>query len=257
MAATAVARKSAARAAGDVKDIRLAPKGRARIEWADTQMPVLRDIRTRFAKEQKLRGLRIAACLHVTTETANLLRTFNAGGAQIVVCASNPLSTQDDVAAALTKFYGIPAFSIRGEDKKTYYRHLHDALDTRPQLTLDDGADLVTLIHTERQELIPHVTASMEETTTGVIRLRAMAAQGALKIPVVAVNDAQTKFMFDNRYGTGQSTLDGIIRATNVLIAGRNVVVAGYGWCGRGFAMRARGLGAKVIVTEVNPLRAL
>ena len=258
MSATAApVRGKAVRRNGDVKDMRLAPKGKARIEWADTQMPVVRNLRERFAKEKPLQGLRIAACLHVTTETAGLLRALKAGGAQVVVCASNPLSTQDDVSASLTKDYGIPSYAIRGEDPKTYYAHLNAALDLKPHLTLDDGADLVTEIHRNRTELIPDLIASMEETTTGVIRLRAMAKDGALRIPVVSVNDAQTKFMFDNRYGTGQSTVDGIVRATNVLIAGRTFVIAGYGWCGRGLASRARGLGAKVVVTEVDAIRAL
>jgi adenosylhomocysteinase len=242
---------------GDVKDPSLAPHGKNRIEWADGQMPVLREIRARFEREKPLKGQRIAACLHVTTETSNLMRAFVAGGAEVALCASNPLSTQDDNAASLLKDYGIATSEIRGEDSKTYYKHIHQALDLKPTLTLDDGADLVTCIHKERTELIPGLLASMEETTTGVIRLRAMHKDGALKIPVVSVNDAQTKFMFDNRYGTGQSTVDGIVRATNVLLAGRNVVVAGYGWCGRGFASRARGMGAKVFVTEVEPIRAL
>jgi adenosylhomocysteinase len=241
----------------DVKDLALAPGGKARIEWADGQMPVLRAIRARFEKEKPLEGQRIAACLHVTTETANLMRALAAGGADITLCASNPLSTQDDAAASLVADYGMKVYAIRGEDSKTYYRHLGQALDLKPTLTLDDGADLVTLLHKERKGLLPGITASMEETTTGVIRLRAMAKDGALKLPVVSVNDAHTKFMFDNRYGTGQSTVDGIVRATNVLLAGRTFVVAGYGWCGRGVASRARGLGAKVVVTEVKPLRAL
>jgi adenosylhomocysteinase len=246
-----------AKTPGDVKDLKLAPKGRARIEWADTQMPVLRQIRARFAKEKPLKGHRIAACLHVTTETSGLMRAFVAGGARVALCASNPLSTQDDNAASLLKDYGIPTYAIRGEDPKTYYRHIHQALDFRPTLTLDDGADLVTAIHKERTDLIPGLLASMEETTTGVIRLRAMQKDGALRIPVVAVNDAQTKHMFDNRYGTGQSSLDGILRATNLLMAGHTLVVAGYGWCGRGVASRARGLGAKVVVTETDAIRAL
>jgi adenosylhomocysteinase len=243
--------------ASDVRDLSLAAAGKGRIEWADLQMPVLREIRARFEKEQPLKGIRIAACLHVTTETSNLMRTLAAGGARVALCASNPLSTQDDNAASLVRDYGISTFAIRGEDSKTYYRHIHQALDLKPTMTLDDGADLVTAIHQKRTELIPGLIASMEETTTGVIRLRAMAKDGALKIPVVSVNDAQTKFMFDNRYGTGQSTVDGIIRATNILMAGRTMVVAGYGWCGRGVANRARGLGAKVVVTEVEPIRAL
>jgi len=242
---------------GDVKDLSLAPKGKARIEWADGQMPVLREIRARFEKEKPFKGQRIAACLHVTTETSGLMRAFVAGGAEVALCASNPLSTQDDNAASLVADYGIPTYAIRGEDSKTYYKHINQALDLKPTLTLDDGADLVTTIHQKRPELMEGLLASMEETTTGVIRLRAMAKDGALKIPVVSVNDAQTKFMFDNRYGTGQSTVDGIIRATNVLLAGRTFVVAGYGWCGRGLASRARGLGAHVVVTEVEPIRAL
>jgi len=249
--------KKSAPAAGDVKDFSLAPKGRARIEWADTQMPVLREIRARFEREKPLKGQRIAACLHVTTETSGLMRAFVAGGAEVALCASNPLSTQDDNAASLVKDYGIATYAIRGEDSATYYKHINQALDLKPTLTLDDGADLVTTIHQKRPELMKGLLASMEETTTGVIRLRAMHKDGALKIPVVSVNDAQTKFMFDNRYGTGQSTVDGIIRATNVLLAGRTFVVAGYGWCGRGLASRARGLGAHVVVTEVEPIRAL
>ena len=243
--------------AHDVKDLGMAAAGKARIEWADGQMPVLRAIRERFEKEKPLAGQRIAACLHVTTETANLMRALAAGGAEVALCASNPLSTQDDAAASLVADYGMKVYAIRGEDSKTYYRHLGQALDLKPTLTLDDGADLVTLLHKERKGLIPGITASMEETTTGVVRLRAMAKDGALKLPVVSVNDAHTKFMFDNRYGTGQSTVDGIVRATNVLLAGRTFVVAGYGWCGRGVASRARGLGARVVVTEVKPLRAL
>lgn len=243
--------------AADVKDLSLAARGRGRIEWADGQMPVLREIRARFEREKPLRGHRIAACLHVTTETANLMRTFVAGGARVALCASNPLSTQDDTAASLVRDFGVPTFAVRGEDSRTYYRHIEQALDLGPTITLDDGADLVTTIHQKRTDLLPDLIASMEETTTGVLRLRAMARDGALRIPVVSVNDAQTKFMFDNRYGTGQSTLDGILRATNILLAGRTFVVAGYGWCGRGVASRARGLGAKVVVTEVEPIRAL
>jgi len=250
-------KKAKSEAAHDVKDLSLAPQGKGRIEWSDGQMPVLRTIRERFEKEKPLKGHRIAACLHVTTETSNLVRALAAGGAEVALCASNPLSTQDDNAASLAADFGMKVYAIRGEDSKTYYRHLGQALDIRPTLTLDDGADLVTLLHKERKDLIPGIIASMEETTTGVIRLRAMAKDGALKIPVVSVNDAHTKFMFDNRYGTGQSTIDGIIRATNLLLAGRTFVVAGYGWCGRGVASRARGLGAKVVVTEVQPLRAL
>jgi adenosylhomocysteinase len=219
-------------------------------------MPVLRSIRERFQRERPLRGLTLGACLHVTTETANLMRTLRAGGARVFLCASNPLSTQDAAAAALVK-EGIPTFAIKGEDNATYYRHLRSVLDQTPQVTLDDGADLVSMLHTEYQSLIPQVRASMEETTTGVIRLRAMAQDGALKIPVVAVNDADTKHLFDNRYGTGQSTIDGVIRATNLLLAGRTIVVSGYGWCGKGVAARARGMGASVVVTEVDPIRAL
>jgi adenosylhomocysteinase len=243
--------------AGDVKDLSLAARGKNRIEWAEQEMPVLRAIRDRFDQEKPLKGQRIAACLHVTTETSNLMRTLQAGGAEVALCASNPLSTQDDNAASLVADYGIPTYAIRGEDSKTYYKHINQALDLKPTLTLDDGADLVTTIHQKRTELISGLIASLEETTTGVIRLRAMHKDGALKIPVVSVNDAQTKFMFDNRYGTGQSTVDGIVRATNILLAGRSFVVAGYGWCGRGLASRARGLGAKVFVTEVDPIRAL
>ncbi len=241
----------------DVKSLSLAKTGKSRIEWADSQMPVLRAIRDRFAKEKPLRDQRVAACLHVTTETSNLMRTLVAGGAKVTLCASNPLSTQDDNAASLVKDYGIPTFAVRGEDAKRYYRHIHQALDLKPTLTLDDGADLVSMVHTKRSEILEGLIASMEETTTGVIRLRAMAKDGALRLPVVAVNDAVTKFMFDNRYGTGQSTIDGILRATNILFAGRTVVVSGYGWCGRGLAARARGMGSKVIVTEVDALRAL
>jgi adenosylhomocysteinase len=244
-------------AAYDVKDLNLAAKGKLRIEWAEQWMPVLRLIRARFSKERPLRGVRLSACLHVTTETANLAITLKEGGADIVVCASNPLSTQDDVAASLVKDYDIPTFAIKGEDNETYYSHILSALAHRPQMTMDDGADLVTTILTKRKDLVAHVIGGTEETTTGVIRLRSMARQGVLKFPIIAVNDADTKHLFDNRYGTGQSTVDGIIRATNVLLAGMNVVVAGYGWCGRGFAMRSHGLGANVIVTEVNPTRAL
>jgi adenosylhomocysteinase len=240
-----------------VHDLGLAAAGRKRIEWADKQMPVLRRLRERFAKELPLKGQRLGACLHITCETANLLRTLKAGGAEVFACASNPLSTQDDVAAALVEHYGIPTYAIHGENRDTYYSHLRAVLERRPTITMDDGADLVSLLHTEYADRADEVKASMEETTTGVIRLRAMAKDGALKIPVVAVNDAQTKHLFDNRYGTGQSTMDGIIRATGVLIAGSIVVVAGYGWCGRGIASRARGLGADVIVTEVDPVRAL
>jgi adenosylhomocysteinase len=241
----------------DVHDLGLASAGHKRIEWADRQMPVLRKIRERFARELPLKGQRLGACLHITCETANLLRTLKAGGAEVFCCASNPLSTQDDVAAALVKEYGIPTYAIHNEDRDTYYSHLRAVLDRRPTITMDDGADLVSLLHTEYRDRTEEVRASMEETTTGVIRLRAMERDKALRIPVVAVNDAQTKHMFDNRYGTGQSTLDGVIRATGLLIAGSVVVVGGYGWCGRGIAMRARGMGADVIVTEVDPIRAL
>ena len=240
-----------------VKDLSLADAGKARIEWADRDMPVLASIRERFAVEKPLAGLRVGACLHVTTETANLMRTLKAGGADIVLCASNPLSTQDDVAAALVTHYGIRTYAIKGEDTETYYSHIDAAIDHKPQITMDDGADVVGRIHAERPEALADVIGGTEETTTGVIRLRAMAADGALKIPIVSVNDANTKHLFDNRYGTGQSTLDGVIRATNRLIAGRAVVVSGYGWCGRGIAMRASGHGGNVIVCEVDPLRAL
>ena len=241
----------------DIKDIDLAPAGRLRMEWAEREMPVLRLIRERFAKEKPLAGVRLSACLHVTTETANLARTLQSGGAEVVLTASNPLSTQDDVAAALVSYYEIPVFAIKGEDNETYYKHIHAALDHQPQITMDDGADLVSTLHKDRTELIGNCIGGTEETTTGVIRLRAMADQGVLRYPIVAVNDALTKHFFDNRYGTGQSTMDGVIRATNVLIAGKTVVVAGYGWCSRGIAMRAEGLGGNVIVTEVDPLRAL
>ncbi len=241
----------------DVKDTKLAEGGRRRIDWAEREMPVLRLIRDRFAKERPLQGVRISACLHVTTETANLMNTLHLGGADVVLTASNPLSTQDDVAACLVSHYEIPTFAIKGEDNVTYYKHIRAALDHLPQVTMDDGADLVSTLHKERREQLPGVIGGTEETTTGVIRLRAMAADGALAFPVIAVNDAMTKHLFDNRYGTGQSTLDGIIRATNVLLAGKTFVVAGYGWCGRGLAMRARGMGSNVIVTEVDPLPAL
>jgi adenosylhomocysteinase len=240
-----------------VKDLKLAPKGKDRIEWAERSMPVLRLIKQRFQKEKPLKGIRMAACLHVTTETANLLIALKAGGADVYACASNPLSTQDDVAAALVKVYGIPTFSIKGEDRKTYYKHLYAALDAHPNITMDDGADLVSELHSARASQASEIIGSTEETTTGVIRLRAMENDGVLKFPVVAVNDAKTKHLFDNRYGTGQSTMDGIIRATNVLIAGAVVVVSGYGWCGRGVAMRAKGLGGRVIVCEVDPMKAL
>ncbi len=242
---------------GDVKDLSLAPLGRKRIHWADQHMPVLRHLRERFAREKPFRGLRVSACLHITTETANLARALKAGGAEVALCASNPLSTQDDVAAALVQYEGIPTYAIRAENRQTYYRHLQQVLEQKPSVTLDDGADLVSLLHTACVQLAPQIRASMEETTTGVIRLRAMAQKGALKIPVIAVNDANTKHLFDNRYGTGQSTLDGVIRATNVLLAGKVVIVAGYGWCGKGTAARARGMGAQVVVTEVDPIRAL
>jgi adenosylhomocysteinase len=241
----------------DIKDIRLADAGKKRILWANTDMPVLELVRTRFAAEKPLRGLRLSACLHITAETANLARTLQAAGARVVLCASNPLSTQDDVAASLVKDFGIPVFAVRGEDHKTYYRHIVAALDHSPHLTMDDGADLVSMIHTKYRKLARRILGSMEETTTGVIRLRALEKQHALLIPVIAVNDAPTKYLFDNRYGTGQSTIDGIVRATGVLLAGKRIVTAGYGWCGRGVAMRARGMGANVIVTEVNPLKAL
>jgi adenosylhomocysteinase len=241
----------------DIKDITLAPKGKLRIEWAEQLMPVLRLIRERFKKEKPLEGLKISACLHVTTETAVLMQTLKVAGADVVVCASNPLSTQDDVSASLVEHYQIPVFAIKGEDNDTYYSHISSALDHNPMITMDDGADLVCTIHSERKELIPNIIGGTEETTTGVIRLRSMEANKVLMFPLVAVNDANTKHFFDNRYGTGQSTVDGIIRATNVLFAGSVVVVCGYGWCGRGVASRSRGLGANVIVTETDPLRAL
>ena len=241
----------------DVKDIKLAKDGLLRIEWANQSMQVLNNIKKRFAKEKPLKGIRLAACLHVTTETASLMQTLKAGGAKITLCASNPLSTQDDVAASLVKHDKIAVFAIKGEDNKTYYKHIHSALDIKPQYTMDDGADLVSIIHSERQELIENVRGGTEETTTGIIRLKSMAANGVLQYPIIAVNDAKTKHFFDNRYGTGQSTMDGIIRATNRLIAGSNFVVCGYGWCGKGLALRARGMGANVIVTEVDPTAAL
>ncbi len=241
----------------DVKDMNLAAEGKRRIEWAENDMPVLRKVRERFEKEKPLAGKKMSACLHVTAETANLARTLKAGGADLVLVASNPLSTQDDVAAALVKEYGISVFAIRGEDHKTYYEHIKAAIDHDPVVTMDDGADLVSVIHSEYPEKVGQIVGSMEETTTGIIRLRAMHADGALKMPVFAVNDAQTKYLFDNRYGTGQSTVDGIIRATDFLIAGKKVVVAGYGWCGKGFAMRMKGMGANVIVTEIDPIKAL
>jgi adenosylhomocysteinase len=241
----------------DVKDIKLAGAGQKRIEWAQNQMPVLESIRKRFAKEKPLKGQRVAACLHVTTETANLMITLRDAGADVVLCASNPLSTQDDVAAALTKEHGVPTFAIKGEDHKTYYRHLESALANKPTMTMDDGADLVTLVLSKRQDLANGVLGGTEETTTGVIRLRSMEKDGVLRYPIIAVNDADTKHLFDNRYGTGQSTLDGIVRATNVLLAGTRFVVCGYGWVGRGVAARARGAGARVIVTEIDPTHAL
>jgi adenosylhomocysteinase len=244
----------------DVKDLSLAAAGRLKVEWAEQSMPVLRQVRERFTKEQPLKGVRLGACLHVTTETAVLMLTLKAGGAQVALCASNPLSTQDETAAALVKEYGIPVYAIKGEDNKTYYRHLHSVLATRPQVTMDDGADLISQLHGEGgqgRDLVAEVLGGTEETTTGVIRLRAMEKEGVLAFPVIAVNDADTKHLFDNRYGTGQSTMDGILRATNMLVAGRTVVVAGYGMCGRGVATRAKGMGAHVIVTEVEPMRAL
>src|SRR3989338_8037660 len=241
----------------DVKDIRLAPKGKLRIEWAGSQMKVLELIKKRFAKEKPLKGITLGACLHVTSETANLMIALKEGGANLALCASNPLSTQDNVAASLVEDYGIPTFAIKGEDKETYYKHLNEVMDFNPQITMDDGADLVTLLHTERKSKLKDVLGLTEETTTGVIRLHAMAKDGTLKIPVIAVNDSLTKHLFDNRYGTGQSTVDGIVRATNVLLAGKKFVVCGYGWCGRGLASRARGMGAQVIVTEIDPVRAL
>ena len=242
---------------GDVKDMGLADAGLRKIEWAAQQMPVLESIRKRFVKEQPLKGLRVSACLHVTSETANLMIALRDGGADAVLCASNPLSTQDEVAASLNRDYNIPTYAIKGEDNETYYSHLKAALEHKPQFTMDDGADLVTMLLTKRTDLVPNVIAGTEETTTGVIRLRAMAKDGTLKYPIVAVNDAMTKHFFDNRYGTGQSTLDGVIRATNILLAGLKVVVAGYGWCGRGIAMRAKGLGSDVIVTEIDPVKGI
>ena len=241
----------------DVKDLKFAKDGKLRIEWANQNMSVLNRIRKRFVKEKPLKGVRVAACLHVTTETASLMQTLKAGGAKAVLCASNPLSTQDDVAASLVKHDRIPVFAIKGENNRIYYKHIHAVLDTKPQYTMDDGADLVSTLHSDRSELIDGVRGGTEETTTGVIRLKSMAAGGVLRYPIIAVNDAQTKHFFDNRYGTGQSTIDGIVRATNRLLAGSQFVVCGYGWCGRGVAMRARGMGAAVIITEVEPLRAL
>ena len=242
---------------GDVKDMSLADAGKRKIEWAAQQMPVLEIIRKRFVKEQPLRGLRASACLHVTSETANLMIALRDGGAETVLCASNPLSTQDEVAASLNRDFHIPTYAIKGEDNETYYSHLRAALEHKPQFTMDDGADLVTMLLTKRTDLVPNVIAGTEETTTGVIRLRAMAKDGTLKYPIIAVNDAQTKHFFDNRYGTGQSTLDGVIRATNLLLAGLKVVIAGYGWCGRGVAMRAKGHGADVIITEIDPTKGI
>jgi len=241
----------------DIREVELAEGGRRRIEWAEFEMPVLRQVRERFAKEQPLKGAKVSACLHVTAETANLMRTLQIGGADAVLCASNPLSTQDDVAASLVTHFEIPVYAIKGEDNQTYYRHIHATLDKKPHITMDDGADLVSTLHKDRRELLNEVQGGTEETTTGITRLRAMAAAGALAYPIIAVNDAMTKHFFDNRYGTGQSTIDGIVRATNILLAGKVFVVAGYGWCGRGLAMRARGMGANVIVTEVKPLAAL
>ncbi|MBU1120245.1 adenosylhomocysteinase, partial [Candidatus Micrarchaeota archaeon] len=241
----------------DVKDLKLSEKGKQRIEWSDGQMPVVESIRQRFEKEKPLKGVRIAACLHVTAETANLMRTLKAGGAEAYLCASNPLSTQDDVAASLVKDYGIEVFAVNGEDNEKYYSHINSVLDKKPNITMDDGGDLVSTIHSKRKDCFEEIWGGTEETTTGVIRFKAMEKDKVLKYPIIAVNNAHTKFMFDNRYGTGQSTIDGILRATNILFAGKVVVVAGYGWCGRGFALKAKGMGANVIVTEVNPLKAL
>jgi len=241
----------------DVKDLSLADKGKLRIEWASRFMPVLEHIETKFKKDKPLNGARLSACLHVTSETANLMRVLKAGGAEVALTASNPLSTQDDVSAALVKHYDIPVFAIKGEDNETYYRHVNQALDIKPNITMDDGADLVSTIHSKRKEILKDIQGGTEETTTGVIRLKSMAMENVLNYPIIAVNDAKTKHFFDNRYGTGQSTIDGILRATNVLLAGSNFVIAGYGWCGRGVAMRARGAGANVIISEVEPLKAL
>jgi len=241
----------------DIKNIKMSAGGKKRIEWAEKDMPVLGKVREKFLREKPFAGKKMAACLHVTAETANLARALKAGGADIVLCASNPLSTQDDVAAALVKDYKIPVFAIKGENRQTYYKHLRSALAYKPVITMDDGADLISLLHSEYKTLAPKILGSMEETTTGVIRLKSLAASGKLKVPIIAVNDAKTKNLFDNRYGTGQSTIDGIIRATDILLAGKNVVIAGYGWCGRGMAMRARGMGAKVIITEVDEIKAL
>ena len=241
----------------DIADINLADKGKARIEWAQQSMPVLSLVKERFSRQQPLKGIRLSACLHVTTETANLMDTLKAGGAEVSLCASNPLSTQDDAAASLVKHFGVPVFAIKGEDKETYYRHLYSAIEFGPQITMDDGADTISVLHSQRRDLIPQVIAGTEETTTGVIRLKSMEKKGVLAYPIIAVNDAKTKHFFDNRYGTGQSTIDGILRATNLLLAGKRFVVCGYGWCGRGVAMRARGMGSNVIVVETDPLRAL
>lgn len=241
----------------DIRDINLADKGQLRIEWAKQSMPVLSLVKERFAEEQPLRGIKVSACLHVTTETANLMDTLKAGGAEVALCASNPLSTQDDAAASLVKHFGVPVFAIKGEDKETYYRHIESAIEFGPHMTMDDGADTISVLHSQRRDLIPQVIAGTEETTTGVIRLKNMEKKGVLAYPVIAVNDAQTKHFFDNRYGTGQSTIDGILRATNLLLAGTRFVVCGYGWCGRGVAMRAKGMGSNVIVVETDPLRAL
>jgi adenosylhomocysteinase len=241
----------------DIKDIKLAKQGKLRIEWAERNMPVLRLIRERFKKEKPLKGVKISACLHVTTETANLMHTLTVGGAKVALCASNPLSTQDDVAASLVKDYGIPVFSIKKESNKVYYQHINSALDIEPDITMDDGADLVSTLHASRKKLLKNVIGGTEETTTGVVRLRSMEKHGVLKYPLISVNDSKTKHFFDNRYGTGQSTVDGILRATNLLLAGSKVVVAGYGWCGRGFATKAKGMGADVIVTEIDPLKAI
>ena len=246
-----------AKSAADIRDIGLADAGLKKIEWAEQSMPVLRSIRQRFAKEKPLQGIRIAACLHVTTETANLMLTLQAGGAELVLTASNPLSTQDEAAAALVKEFAIPVYAIKGEDNDTYYQHLNRAVDSKPVLTMDDGADLVSLLHSKRKAEIDNIIGGTEETTTGVIRLKSMARDKVLAYPIIAVNDADTKHLFDNRYGTGQSSIDGILRATNVLLAGLNYVVAGYGWCGKGVAMRAKGMGSNVIITEINPIRAL
>jgi len=240
-----------------IKDIKLAEKGKDRIEWSENQMPVLLAIRKKFTEKRPLKEIKIAACLHVTTETANLVRTLKAGGAEVSLCASNPLSTQDDVAASLVKDYGIPVFAIKGEDKDVYYQHINQVLNYRPNITMDDGADLVSTVHSQKKELIKEIIAGTEETTTGVIRLRSMEKNKALKYPIIAVNDAQTKYLFDNRYGTGQSTLDGLLRATNILVAGKKFVICGYGWCARGLAMRANGMGAQVIITEIDPIKAL